>query len=167
MIRLPYWSQSSQRQRRRRRRMLRNVSSNVQINNIIHMHTNGLHKDYCHHPQIDFCCLGFLNLSDWILILSSFITRHIRRVSLVVLLLHSTTRLFFYHIHPTHTIQNEFLILWQIQSNLLVLHDRQTHVWTSSMCYIARQEETGETPTTISVPIYNLYYIQLVPFSVF
>ena len=50
--------------------------------------------DYCHHPQIDFCCLGFLDVSNWILIQSSFITRDIRRVSLVILLLRSITRLF-------------------------------------------------------------------------
>ena len=49
-------------------------------------------------------------VSNWILILSSFITRDIRRVSLVVLLLRSTTWLFFTHI-LTHTIQNTFLIL--------------------------------------------------------
>ena len=49
--------------------------------------------DYCHHPQIDLCCLGFLDVSNWILIQSSFITRDIRRVSLVVLLLRSITRL--------------------------------------------------------------------------
>ena len=51
--------------------------------------------DYCNHPQISFCCLGFLDVSNWILILSLFITRDIHRISLVVLLLRSTTWLFF------------------------------------------------------------------------
>ena len=80
--------------------------------------------DYCHHPQIDFCCLGFLDISDRILIWSSLITRDICRVSLVVLLLRSITRLFFTHT-LTHIIQNAFLILWQILSNSFVLHDQQ------------------------------------------
>ena len=67
--------------------------------------------DYYHHFQIDFCCLGFLDLSNWILILSSFITRDICRVSLVVLLLHSTTRSFFITYTLTHTNSECFLIL--------------------------------------------------------
>merc|ERR1712194_871441 len=65
------------------------------------------------------------DVSDRILILSSLITRDIRRVSLVVLLLRSTTRLFFITHSHTHKIQNAFLILWQIFSNSFVLHDRQ------------------------------------------
>ena len=98
--------------------------------------------DYCHHPQIDFCCLGFLDVSNWILTWSSFITRDIHRVSLVVLLLCSTAQSFHFSHTPSQTqFQNAFLILWQIQSNTLVLHNRQTHsmtrrvsyVWTSSM----------------------------------
>jgi len=66
-----------------------------------------------------------VDVSDRILILSSLITRDIRRVSLVVLLLRSTTRLFFITHSHTHKIQNAFLILWQIFSNSFVLHDRQ------------------------------------------
>merc|ERR1712238_75347 len=91
--------------------------------------------DYCHHPQIDFCCLGFLDVSNWILILSSFITRDICRVSLVVLLLRSTTWLFFHTHSHTHKIQNVFLILWQIVSNSFVLHDRQ-QLFRQALCDI-------------------------------
>jgi len=64
--------------------------------------------DYCHHPQIDFCCLGFLDVSNWILILSSFITRDIRRTSLMVLLLRSTTWLFFSNTLSHTQNQNAF-----------------------------------------------------------
>merc|ERR1712161_351 len=65
------------------------------------------------------------DVSNWILTLSSFITRDIRRVSLVVLLLRSATWLIFHTHSHTHKIQNAFLILWQILSNSFVLHDRQ------------------------------------------
>ena len=69
--------------------------------------------DYCHHPQLDFCCLGFLDVSNWILIPSPFITRDINSVSLAVLLLRSTIRSFFTTHTLTHThIQNSFLVLW-------------------------------------------------------
>merc|ERR1712238_381600 len=64
------------------------------------------------------------DVSNWILTLSSFITRDIHRVSLVILLLRSITWLFFTHI-LTHIIQNTFLVLRQILSNSFVLHDRQ------------------------------------------
>ena len=65
--------------------------------------------DYCHHPQIDVCCLGFLNLSNWILIPSSFIIKDICRVSLVVLLLRSAIRSFLLSHTPSYTqIQNVF-----------------------------------------------------------
>merc|ERR1712085_222921 len=75
------------------------------------------------------------DVSDWILILSSLITRDIRRVSLVVLLLRSTTRLFFITHSHTHKIQNAFLILWQILSNSFVLHDRQK-LFRQALCDI-------------------------------
>ena len=108
--------------------------------------------DYCHHPQIDFCCLGFLDVSDRILIWSSLITRDIRRVSLVVLLLRSITRLFFTHI-LTHTIQNAFLILWQIFSNSFVLHDQQHCSGKLLSDILPARKRLGRPPTTISVSI--------------
>merc|ERR1712161_130274 len=85
------------------------------------------------------------DVSNWILTLSSFITRDIRRVSLVVLLLRSATWLIFHTHSHTHKIQNAFLILWQILSNSFVLHDRQ-HCSGKLLSDITRQEETGVQP---------------------
>ena len=122
--------------------------------------------DYCHHPQIDFCCLGFLDVSDRILILSSLITRDIRRVFLVVLLLRSTTRLFFITHSHTHKIQNVFLILWQIFSNSFVLHDRQK-LFRQALCDILPdRKRLGRPPTTISVPVlYRTWRLALSSFG--
>ena len=103
------------------------------------MHITGPHNsntnqrtglDYCHYPQIDFCCLGFLDLSNRILIPSSFITRSLE-ISIEYLWLFYYCVLlphrFLYHTYShTQTYISEcFLILWQIQYNLLVLHNWQ------------------------------------------
>merc|ERR1712238_339969 len=93
------------------------------------------------------------DVSNWILIWSSHITRDIRRVSLVVLLLRSITRLFYITHTLTHTIQNAFLILWQIPSNSFVLHDRQK-LFRQALCDILpARKRLGRPPTTISVPV--------------
>jgi len=120
--------------------MLSNVSSNVSIDNIIHMHTTALttaiqirELDYCHHPQIDFCCLGFLDLSNWILTL-------------------------------THKIQNAF---FNIVANPFYFFctSRSTNTFQASYRrYITHQEETGKNPNNNSCAGI-LYFVELVLFS--
>merc|ERR1712161_23724 len=102
------------------------------------------------------------DVSNWILTLSSFITRDIRRVSLVVLLLRSATWLIFHTHSHTHKIQNAFLILWQIFSNSFVLHDQQK-LFRQALCDILPvRKRLGRPPTTISVSVYYLH--KQVPF---
>ena len=93
--------------------------------------------DYCHHPQIESYCFEFFDVSNWFLVPSSFITRDICRVSLVVLLLHSTTWSFFitqlhFHSHSpnhnhnhkhVHTHKTHMLFFWYCdRSNLIHLY---------------------------------------------
>ena len=120
--------------------MLSNVSSNVQINNIVYMYIVGPKKSNTSQrsgilptPPINICRLGFLDLSNWVLFSTLFVTGDICRVSLVILVC-STTWSFLLSHKQTHTHTHTHTHTMYIDKHL-VWH-RGCHVFGQALCDI-------------------------------